>query len=475
LGNHDRDYIRHDGFIVKGSIGHVGGKGAEIAYCEIIGQYVDTADNHDGIRIEHADGAWIHHNIIHGVQGKSGNRVGIKVYKSRNLVVEDNYTGRPQYTFGAYSQGRRQTFDLDEMRSRGFEQHSQVVADAGEIFQDEQRWELLPRWRTAGRDGEAVGPENVALVLNLTRYGPAGRTATAPAADVKVHRGLAYAKLEDPQQMLDVYAPTEGQRHPVVLWIHGGGWHRGDKADVDQKPQAFVDQGFVFISVNYRLFPSATIKQIAEDVAKAIRWIHDHARDYRGDPDSIIVTGHSAGAQLAALVCTDDGYLKAEGLTLSAIKACVPVDGDSYDVPLQIHTVEEEHAASYTLTFGDERMHNRLPTVTVVAKGKRAASYRVKFGGEAMQRELSAVTHVAKGKNIPPFLILYVRDHLETKAQSQRLVQVLQAAGISARAYPAEGKNHTTINTDLGLADDRTTQEMFEFLNAVLTVRTHLP
>ena len=56
--------------MVKGSIGHVGGKGAEIAYCKIIGQYVDTADNHDGIRIEHADGAWIHHNIIHGVQGK---------------------------------------------------------------------------------------------------------------------------------------------------------------------------------------------------------------------------------------------------------------------------------------------------------------------------------------------------------------------------------------------------------------------
>jgi len=69
---------------------------------------------------------------------------------------------------------------------------------------------------------------------------PAGRTATAPAADVKVHRGLAYAKPEDPQQRLDVYAPTVGQRLPVVLWIHGGGWHRGDKADVDQKPQEYV-------------------------------------------------------------------------------------------------------------------------------------------------------------------------------------------------------------------------------------------
>ena len=52
--------------------------------------------------------------------------------------------------------------------------------------------------------------------------------------------------------------------------------------------------------------------------------------------------------------------------------------------------------------------------------------------------------------------------------QSQRLVKVLQGAGISAKAYPAEGKNHTTINNDLGLADDRPTQEMFSFLSAVL-------
>ena len=179
--------------------------------------------------------------------------------------------------------------------------------------------------------------------------------------------------------------------------------------------------------------------------------------------------GHSAGAQLAALVCTDDRYLKAEGLTLSVIKACVPVDGDSYDVPLQIQTVEEGPAASYTLTFGDPKTHTQLPTRTLVAKGKRAASYRIKFGDEGLQKELSAVTHVSKGKNIPPFLILHVADHPETKAQSQRLVQLLQAAGVSAKAYPADGKNHTTINADLGLPNDRATQEMLTFLDAVLT------
>ena len=92
------------------------------------------------------------------------------------------YTAPPKYTFGAYSQGGGQTFGMDEMRAHGFEQHSQVVAGPCDIFQDERSWELLPKWKTAGRDGGAVGPEDVALVLNVARYGPAGRTAAVSAA-----------------------------------------------------------------------------------------------------------------------------------------------------------------------------------------------------------------------------------------------------------------------------------------------------
>ncbi len=213
---------------------------------------------------------------------------------------------------------------------------------------------------------------------------------------------MPYAEPGSELQTLDVYAPAEGKNLPVVVWIHGGGWHRGDKAEMDEKPQAMVDKGFVFVSVNYRLFPAVTIKQIAADVAKAIRWTSDHIREYGGDPRTIVVMGHSAGAQLAALLCIDDRYLKAEGIPLSAIKACVPVDGDSYDLPMQLKAVEEGPAASYTLDFGDPAKLKKLPTITILAKGKRAASIRIKFGDEALQKDLSAVTHVAKGKNIPP-------------------------------------------------------------------------
>ncbi len=260
------------------------------------------------------------------------------------------------------------------------------------------------------------------------------------AEEPKVHRGLAYADTKNERQTLDVYAPTEGKEHPVVVWIHGGGWQGGDKKEVQKKPQAFVDKGFVFVSVNYRLLPDATIKQMAGDVAKAIRWTHDHAKEYGGDPNTLFVMGHSAGAQLAALVCTDESYLKAEELSLKLIKGCVPVDGDTYDVPLQIQTVEQ----------------------------KRADAYKKKFGDADSQKELSPVTHVAKGKEIPPFVILHVADHPETKAQSQRLVKALQDAGVSAKAYPAEAKTHDTINAELGLPNDKPTKALFEFLDGVL-------
>src|SRR6516165_2001885 len=95
-----------------------------------------------------------------------------------------------------------------------------------------------------------------------------------------------------------------------------------------------------------------------------------------------------------------------------------------------------------------------------------------RFGDESTQKDLSSITHVAKGKHIPPFLILHVADHPDTKGQSQRLLQVLQEAGIPASTYAAEGKNHTTLNDDLGTPDDKPTQALFEFLDGLLSAKS---
>jgi acetyl esterase/lipase len=70
------------------------------------------------------------------------------------------------------------------------------------------------------------------------------------AGEPKIRRDLAYVEPNNKRQTVDVYAPTEGKNHPVVVWIHGGGWQAGDKTEVQKKPAAFTAKGFVFVSVN---------------------------------------------------------------------------------------------------------------------------------------------------------------------------------------------------------------------------------
>jgi acetyl esterase/lipase len=146
--------------------------------------------------------------------------------------------------------------------------------------------------------------------------------------------------------------------------------------------------------------------------------------------------GHSAGAQLAALVCTDERYLKAEGLDFGIIKGCVPVDGGTFYAPLQIDT----HLS-------------------------QEASFRQKFpvGGE---RELSSVLYIANGKGIPPFLVLHITGNPAsgTALQALILAQVLKDAGVQATLVGAAGKTHVSLNAELGLAGDKPTRSILDFI-----------
>jgi len=269
----------------------------------------------------------------------------------------------------------------------------------------------------------------------------------ARAQDVK--RNIPYADPAHERQVLDVYSPPNAKNLPVVFWIHGGGWQTGDKTSVQLKPQAFMDKGFVFVSTNYRLLPTVDMETIVRDIAKSIRWVHDHVAELGGDPNCLFIMGHSAGAQLAALICTDERYLKAEGLSLTIAKGCVPVDGDTYDVPAIIETAETRR-----------RVHG-LPQVKY--------GHREKFGNDpAKHRDFSAVTHVARDKDIPAFLILHVADHPDTSAQAQRLANVLKDAGVPVTVFGAKETTHNKINADLGLPDDPTTKALFEFLGKAL-------
>jgi acetyl esterase/lipase len=290
--------------------------------------------------------------------------------------------------------------------------------------------------------GARVPVRLLALLTALSTHGIPAVCAQPVAREVR------YADAHE-RQVLDVYAPAGAKGLPIVFWIHGGGWQAGDKREVAEKPKAFTEAGFVFVSTNYRLLPLVDMETIVRDVAAAVRWVHEHAAEYGGDPARLLVMGHSAGGQLAALICTDDRYLRRAGVPPAIVKGCVPVDADTFDIPAIIEVAETRW-----------RVHH-LPPSTF--------GHREKFGNDpAKHRDFSAVTHVAADKGIAPFLILHVAEHPDTTAQARRFAAVLQKANVPVTVFGARDTTHGRLNDQLGVAGDPATAALWSFVRRTL-------
>ena len=139
-------------------------------------------------------------------------------------------------------------------------------------------------------------------------YAPLFASQKEPYPDVTVLRDVAYGT--DPLEKLDVFAaaPAAGTPRTVIMYVHGGGFERGDK---HQPGSPFLDnimlwltrQGMVGVNVNYRLAPKHMWPAAHEDLAAAVRWVQANIGQYGGDPDRLALWGVSAGASLIA------GYL----------------------------------------------------------------------------------------------------------------------------------------------------------------------
>lgn len=138
------------------------------------------------------------------------------------------------------------------------------------------------------------------------------------------------------QQELDIYVPeaTNPQSNlPVHMYVHGGAWNKGDKKTTTaEKAKTYTDQGIILIAINYRLSPDYKHPSHIKDCATAIKWVTNNITKYGGNPKNIVLSGHSAGAHLVALLGTHPQYLKETGLALNMFKSIIPVDTATFDL-----------------------------------------------------------------------------------------------------------------------------------------------
>lgn len=168
-----------------------------------------------------------------------------------------------------------------------------------------------------------------------------------------------------PRQRLDVYVPAQpiASRHgaPVVVFFYGGSWQSGDRAEYRFAGEALASRGYVAIVPDYRTYPATIFPGFIEDAARAARWVYDHAAAYGGDAERLFLMGHSAGAQIAALLATDPRYLAAQGLRKRDIAGAIGLAGPYDFQPFHSETLtrifpEADRDASQPVNFvhGDE-------------------------------------------------------------------------------------------------------------------------
>ena len=226
----------------------------------------------------------------------------------------------------------------------------------------------------------------------------------------QVARNLAFGT--DPRQRLDLYRPTSSNpagRLPVIVFLYGGSWSSGEKAGYGFVGRALAARGFLVAVPDYRLVPEVRYPAFLEDGAAAVRWVRANVARHGGDPDRIVLAGHSAGAYNAAMLALDPRWL---GADRAAVKGLVGLAGPYDFLPLDV------------------------------------AATRDAFGQVADLPSTQPVNQASAG-DPPALLVAGDKDTLVRPRQTSALAARLKAAGVSAetRLYPGVG--HIGVMTAL--------------------------
>jgi acetyl esterase/lipase len=313
--------------------------------------------------------------------------------------------------------------------------------------------------------GTFTGLEGSAFCLPDDKPGmgkPAAATHGELARNIEVQivRNLSYRELypgedaRDDRDKLDLYLPKGLKDYPVLFFVHGGAWIRGNKDHFGMYSALglyWARHGVGMVVPNYRLSPGVQHPEHIKDVARAFAWTQKNIARYGGSPEQIFVAGHSAGGHLVALLATDESYLKAERLSLHNIRGVIPISG-VYRIH-DIHIDAGINADPRLKGFSPERLEARSRSLVQSV-----------FGSDPkVLLQASPLTHVRPG--LPPFLVIYAEHDLPTLGDMAReFDQALEKKNDDVKILEIKDRNHLSVLLRACREDDPVPRAMADFI-----------
>ncbi len=242
---------------------------------------------------------------------------------------------------------------------------------------------------------------------------------------------------------LDIYPINSKNTTPVVIWVHGGAWSGGDKKNnIAKKIRLFHSLGYSLVSVNYRLSSSTPAGKKVQhpdhinDLSDAVSWIYKNIDQYNADKTKMVIMGHSAGAQLVALLATDASYLAQRGLSPMIFKGVMSLDTGAYDFTKLLEIGDSQVAKNYKRVFGNS---NTVQT--------------------------SAISYIKNNKSLAQFWLFAERGSKDRKNILANIIELLLAEGVSVSKIDANSLSHAEVNHNIGAPNEKLmTNAIVEFL-----------
>ena len=255
--------------------------------------------------------------------------------------------------------------------------------------------------------------------------GTASQTQTPSASPIPFNRygetliDVTYCTADTLPLNMDVYFPDAGGPWPVLAYVHGGAWIRGDKSEAAMFARSMTDQGYLVVSINYRLYPTGRYPAMIEDVKCAIRSLRAHAGEYNLDPNRVGAVGVSAGGHLVALLGTSEA---SAGMDV----------GEYLDQSSRVQAV----VAMAPVTD----LTRKFPNADI------ELMRQVGFGEDNIV-QASPITHVTADD--PPFLLIHGdRDEVVPVEQSQLMYERLMQENVPVQLVIVKNARHSLTAPD---------------------------